>query len=159
LNGVRKNAYVQANYPSQHPNGMNDIRQLIGRIAEALGPEATPERVEAVTRVILDELEGTPASGGASSSRSERALVTAYGMDSPGIMAAITNVVSGAGANILDVSQKILQGYFTLIMYIDVEPMRISLGELQEQLGREADRLGVRALAQHEDLFNAMHRP
>jgi ACT domain-containing protein len=135
---------------------MKDIRALVTRVAEILGPKATPELVEAISKAFLEEAEGHPDPV---TSSGDRAIVTAYGIDSPGIMAAITQAVSRSGANILDVSQKILQGYFTLIMLVDLSTMKITLRELQDDLNTEAERLGVRALAQHEDLFNAMHRP
>ena len=146
---------------------MTQIRRLVERVTEAMGPEATPDRVEAVARLVLDEVYGADAPAGTrapeapfvSQEPGERAIVTAYGLDRPGILAAITNVVSDAGCNILDVSQKILQGYFTLIMLADITNMRGDVRELQQKLSEIGERLQVRILVQHEDLFNAMHRP
>lgn len=135
-----------------------DIRRLVHRIADALGPDADAARVEAVAAAVLDVVEGTsmPAER---TEAGERAIVTAYGVDHPGILAAVCNAVSGAGCNILDVSQKILQGYFTLIMLADIRTMQGSITDLQAQLTAVGDRLGVRVLVQHEDLFHTMHRP
>ncbi len=56
-------------------------------------------------------------------------------------------------------SQKILQGYFTLIMLTDITALRGSMRDFQQQLTAVGDQLQVRILVQHEDLFNAMHRP
>ncbi len=143
---------------------MTQIRRLVERVTEAMGPDATPDRVEAVAQVVLDEVYGeatTPAPEApfVSPEPGERAIVTAYGLDRPGILAAITNVVSDAGCNILDVSQKILQGYFTLIMLTDITNMRGDVRTLQQKLSAIGERLQVRIIVQHEDLFNAMHRP
>ena len=133
-----------------------DLRALIDRIADALGAQATPERVERVARAVLDARGdspgrglvpgATPTAGGAT-----RIVVTSYGADTPGVLAAITDELSGLGANILDVSQKVLQGYFTVVLVADLPPAT--------DVASARERLGVRALVQHEELFQAMHRP
>ena len=147
---------------------MTNIRHLVERVAEALGPEATPERVEAVAAAVLDAVYAAPTSSTdipkprhmpfSSPYPGERAIVTAYGFDKPGILSAITNIISGAGCNILDVSQKILQGYFTLIMLTDITNMSVTIRDLQQQLTDIGNQIQVRIIVQHEDLFNAMHR-
>lgn len=144
-----------------------DVRALIDRIASALGSEATPERVERVARAVLDArvAPGTPertASPAPSPSRpasgETRVVVTAYGHDRPGVLAAVTAELSAAGANILDVSQKVLQGYFTLVLVADL-PAGLDLGAIRDGLQSRGDTLGARVLLQHEELFQAMHRP
>lgn len=139
-----------------------DIRLLVTQIADALGPDISPARVEAVAEAVLGVTNGytnphppvyrAPDSG-------ERVIITAFGIDQPGILAGLTGAVSEVGVNILDVSQKILQGYFTLIMMADVGNMRGSLHDLQSHLKKVGQHLNVQVLVQHEDLFNAMHRP
>lgn len=137
-----------------------DIRRLVGSIAEALGPQATPDQIEAVAAAAMDAIDAEGASTPSTFTEpGERAIVTAYGVDNPGILAGITNVVSDAGCNILDVSQKILQGYFTLIMLADIASMHGTLKDLQHQLSTLGENLGVRIMVQHEDLFHSMHRP
>ena len=136
-----------------------DIRRLVNNIADALGPQADPAQVEAVAAAALEALDAGATTPPDLQEPGERAIVTAFGHDKPGILAGVTNVVSGAGCNILDVSQRILQGYFTLIMLADVSSMRLSIGELQQQLNETGERLGVRVMVQHEDLFRSMHRP
>ncbi len=133
-----------------------DFRRLVSRISDVLGPDATPDRVERIAVALLDEkLDGpTPDS----SARGGKAVVTAYGKDAPGMLHAITHVLSEANYNILDVSQKILQDYFTVIMIVDGQGARSSVGEVQSRLGKVGEERGVRILMQHEDLFNAMHR-
>lgn len=140
---------------------MSDIRNLVERIVEALGPDVTPQRVEAVAHAVLDERQGPALSNFPQSpvSPGHRVLITAYGYDKPGILAAITQAVSDTGCNILDVSQKILQGYFTLIMLADTTNVRKGIPALQDALHATGDRINVRILVQHEDLFHVMHRP
>ncbi len=106
----------------------SDVRALIDRIAAALGPDATPERVERVARAVLDarppaapraRLPAGPAGVGPADGAT-RVVVTAYGHDQPGVLAAITAELSASGANVLDVSQKVLQGYFTVVLVADL---------------------------------------
>lgn len=138
-----------------------DIRRLVNRITEAMGPDADPARVEAVAAAVLDAQDSEPVFSAepALQTPGHRIIVTAYGHDKPGILAGITNAVSDAGCNILDVSQKILQAYFTLIMIADITTLKGSVSDLQQQLASVGDRLNVRVMVQHEDLFERMHRP
>ena len=139
-----------------------DIRRLVDRIADALGPGANPAQVEAIAAAVLDVADAdASASPGVRPAKEpmDRVIVTAYGLDKPGILAGITNTVSGAGCNIRDVSQKILQEYFTLIMIADISAMHASVADLQKQLADVGQRLGVRIMVQREDLFERMHRP
>ena len=141
-----------------------DVRALIDRIASALGAEATPERVERVARAVLDASASGPgapaphAVAAAPAGGATRVVVTAYGRDRPGVLAAVTAELSAAGANILDVSQKVLQGYFTLVLVADL-PAGLDLAAARDGLQARGDALGARVLLQHEDLFQAMHRP
>ncbi|HEX9951152.1 MAG TPA: ACT domain-containing protein [Rubricoccaceae bacterium] len=149
------------------PSRPDEVRLLIDRIADALGPEATPERVERVARAVIDggaspaTTPPAPRSAprpDAPAGRSSRAVVTAYGHDTAGILAAITAELSASGANVLDVSQKILQGYFTVVLVADF-PAGADLGAARDRLSARGDTFGVRVLLQHEELFEAMHRP
>lgn len=140
---------------------MTDIRRLVSRIADALGTQASSKTVEDIVAIALEEIR--PPGGDNTlvrePDRGSRAVVTAYGIDHRGILTTITSELSSAGCNILDVSQKILQNYFTLIMLIDIGHTETSIEDLQKRLSDAGERLNVRIMVQHEDLFNAMHRP
>jgi len=87
-----------------------------------------------------------------------RAIVTVIGKDQVGIIARVCTLLSENGVNVLDISQTVLQEYFTMIMLVDTAGSKVSFGELVKQLeeaGR-AQELVIRA--QREDIFNAMHR-
>ena len=143
-----------------------DVRSLIDRVATALGSEATPERVERVARAVLEagSTSRTDTNGAGHVAIPEgpapgrtRVVVTAYGRDRPGVLAALTAELSAAGANVLDVSQKVLQGYFTVVLFADLDEG--DLGATRDALSRRGADLGARVLLQHEELFQAMHRP
>ena len=88
-----------------------------------------------------------------------RFVVTAYGRDTPGVLAAISTELADAGVNILDVSQKVLQGYFTIVLFADLPAGGVEFGTVRQRLQSRGEALGARVLAQHEELFQAMHRP
>lgn len=142
----------------------HELRALIDRISDALGPDASPERVESIARAVIQSgtqaqmySAGLPPAVG-SGPVSGRIIVTAFGCDRPGILASITGELFNLGVNVLDVSQKILQEYFTLILLADVSTSAASPGDVQQRLSAHADRLGVRIIVQHEEIFQAMRR-
>ena len=88
----------------------------------------------------------------------ERLIITTLGADRTGIVAGVSQVLAENNVNIEDISQTILQGYFAMIMIVDITDSNLSLKELREQLGIKANEIGVKVLVQHEDLFRSMHR-
>jgi len=87
-----------------------------------------------------------------------RAIVTVIGKDRVGIIATVCNVLSKHNVNVLDISQTILQEYFTMIMLVDTTDAKVPFAELTTVLKEEGEKLGVDIRAQREDIFNAMHR-
>ena len=87
-----------------------------------------------------------------------KAVVTVVGKDRVGITAAVCALLAQHNINILDISQTVLQDYFTMVMLVDTAACTASIGEmadLLEQAGKEQE-LSIRI--QREDIFNAMHR-
>lgn len=85
------------------------------------------------------------------------AIITVIGHDRVGIIAAVCNLLAGYNVNVLDISQTILRGNFTMIMTVDIEKANAKLSDLGtalEELGRSID-LTIRI--QREDLFDAMY--
>lgn len=87
-----------------------------------------------------------------------RAVCTVVGKDRPGIIAAVTTVLAERSVNILDISQTIMQGFFTMITLVDLTAMAITLDELRRELDGVAQRVGVTVTVQHEDVFSTMNR-
>ena len=87
-----------------------------------------------------------------------KAIVTVIGKDRVGITAAVCALLAQHNINILDISQTVLQEYFTMVMLVDTAACTASVGEMAdilEQAGKEQN-LFIRI--QREDIFNAMHR-
>jgi len=87
-----------------------------------------------------------------------RAIITVIGRDRKGIIAGVSRVLAECDANILDISQTILQEYFTMMMLVDLSQINVTFPELKERLDEEGKALGVSIKAQHEDIFKSMHR-
>ena len=90
------------------------------------------------------------------SASGNRAIITVLGSDRPGIVAAVAGELSGREANILDISQTILQGIFTMTMLIDLGSADFS--ELKASLEALSESLGVQINLQREEVFRYMYR-
>ena len=87
-----------------------------------------------------------------------KAIVTVVGKDQVGIIAAVCIKLAEFNVNVLDISQTVMQGYFTMMMVVDVSACAIPVAELSlrmEEMGKEKN-LSIRL--QREDIFEAMHR-
>ena len=87
-----------------------------------------------------------------------RAIVTVIGKDRVGIIASVTNLLSQYGVNVLDISQTVLQEYFTMIMLVDTAAAEMPFAQLVQYLREEGEKIGLSIHVQREDIFNAMHR-
>ncbi|HHV97405.1 MAG TPA: ACT domain-containing protein [Clostridiaceae bacterium] len=87
-----------------------------------------------------------------------KAVITVIGKDRVGIIAAISAILAESNVNILDISQTIMQEYFTMIMLVDISKSNISFNELAEKLESKGKELALSVRIQHEDIFNSMHR-
>ena len=87
-----------------------------------------------------------------------KAIVTVVGKDQVGIIASVCVKLAEFNVNVLDISQTIMQGFFTMMMVVDVTDSTKPLAELvvlMEEMGREK---GLSIRLQREDIFEAMHR-
>ena len=87
-----------------------------------------------------------------------RAIVTVIGKDHVGIIADVTALLAQYGVNVLDISQTVMQEYFTMIMLVDASGCSVPFAELTALLRTEGEKLGLDIRAQREDIFNAMHK-
>ncbi|MGI5892400.1 MAG: ACT domain-containing protein [Bacillota bacterium] len=87
-----------------------------------------------------------------------RAIVTVIGKDRVGIIAAVGTMLAQNGVNILDISQTVIEEYFTMIMLVDIGGCKIPVAQLASLLEEEGTNLGLSIRIQREEIFNAMHR-
>ncbi|HEY3375231.1 MAG TPA: ACT domain-containing protein [Candidatus Aquicultor sp.] len=87
-----------------------------------------------------------------------RAILTVLGQDRVGIVAGVSRVLAENGVNIEDISQTIMQDFFTMIMLVTVDEEENSFMGLQNKLDEIAVQLGVKITVQKEDIFRYMHR-
>ena len=89
---------------------------------------------------------------------SARMVISVFGLDHPGIVAGVSQILAEASCSIIDINQTVVQGKFAMVIIADTTRARESTAELKDRLRSEGEKLGVRIYAQREDLFNAMHR-
>lgn len=86
-----------------------------------------------------------------------RAVVSVIGKDQVGIIAKVTNVLADNNVNILDISQTILQEFFTMMMLVDVSGIE-NLDSLQSKFDGISQEMGLKINIQLEEIFQTMHR-
>ena len=87
-----------------------------------------------------------------------KAIVTVIGKDRVGITASVCALLAEHNINILDITQTVLQEYFTMVMLVDTSACTKSIGEMADILGRAGEKQALSIRIQREDIFNAMHR-
>ena len=87
-----------------------------------------------------------------------KAVVTVIGKDSVGIIAKVSAGCARYSANILDISQTVIDEYFTMIMIVEIDNCTVSFSEFSDQLSQLGQEMGLSIRTMHEDIFNSMHR-
>ncbi|HYX40989.1 MAG TPA: ACT domain-containing protein, partial [Pyrinomonadaceae bacterium] len=88
----------------------------------------------------------------------DRLIVSVFGVDHPGIVAGVAQILAESECSIADINQTVVQGKFAMVIIADMARAGRSVTELKDRFRTAGERLGVRIYAQREDLFNAMHR-
>ena len=84
------------------------------------------------------------------------AIVTVIGKDKVGIIAAVCIKLAEMNVNVLDISQTILDGKFTMVMAVDAA--NVGFEELAAQLRELGEGMELSIRIQREEIFDAMHR-
>ena len=87
-----------------------------------------------------------------------KAVVSVIGRDSVGIIAKISAGCAKYSANIVDISQTVLNGYFTMMMIVDIDDLSIPFNEFVDKMAAEGSSNDLDINVMHEDIFNSMHR-
>jgi ACT domain-containing protein len=127
-------------------NAVDDttVEQLVTDIYNQVGSGAAVDKVP----VQLTSAEGS----------SDRMVISVFGLDHPGIVAGVSQILAEASCSIIDINQTVVQGKFAMVIIADTSRARESTTALKERLRTAGQKLGVNIYAQREDLFNAMHR-
>ena len=150
------------------------IYKITRAIYERLGASADESTVEELVTDIYravepalskNDLRSTVPSARGSFSEAahregsaDRIIISVFGMDHPGIVAGVAEILSAAQCSIIDINQTVVQRKFAMVIIADASRSQSSIADLKERLRSEGEKLGVHIYAQREDLFNAMHR-
>ncbi|HJD48628.1 MAG TPA: ACT domain-containing protein [Candidatus Corynebacterium intestinavium] len=85
------------------------------------------------------------------------AIITTTGKDRPGVIAAVAKAAADEGLNIVDVSQTIMDDFFTMIMRVELPETDVDMGALQEAFDTAGQPLGMVVRIQSEALFSAIN--
>ena len=87
-----------------------------------------------------------------------KAVISVVGRDSVGIIAKVSSGCADYGVNILDISQTVLNDYFTMIMIVDIKAIKVPFTEFVDAMSKLGRENSLEIHAMHEDIFNSMHK-
>ena len=87
-----------------------------------------------------------------------KAVISVIGADKVGILSKVSGVCFQNNCNIVDVTQKVLQEYFTMVMIVEIDKCTVPFAELSDQLDALGKEMGLSIRTMHEEIFNSMHR-
>jgi len=150
------------------------IYRITRAVYDRIGGAADEQTIEQLVTDIYREVQSSRASETRSSSdggqlassstsrtsegSSDRMIISVFGLDHPGIVAGVAQILAEASCSIIDINQTVVQGKFAMVIIADTSRARETTADLKDRLRVEGEKLGVRIYAQREDLFNAMHR-
>ncbi len=88
----------------------------------------------------------------------KKTIITVVGKDTVGIIAKVCTYLADNGVNILDISQTIVQGFFNMMMVVDMNKAGKSFDEISNDLEKLGEGIGVIIKCQREEIFDMMHR-
>ncbi len=139
-----------------------EIRKLVEEAVQQLGANVSGDAVSQVVQEAAAKIN-IPANTSAPlmqqpAVQQSRIIVTAFGKNRRGILAGLTGVLSESGCDILDLSQKLLQEFFTTMLLVDISESSLSFEEIKTKVTAKGEELDLKVIIQHEAIFNAMHR-
>lgn len=150
---------------------MNNIEKTIEEITkitvEKLGDKATPELVKKIVGQVWNKMNSNSAPElNHLQQRAEdfetmpktRVILSAVGREKPGVVAGISAILAKHNASIQDMTQSLLQEFFTLIMVVDISKADLSFEQLKNELEELGNKIQVKILLQHEEIFKFMYR-
>ena len=87
-----------------------------------------------------------------------KAIVTVIGKDQVGIIAGVCTKLAEYQVNVLDISQTVMNDYFTMMMVVDLSACGEPFDKLRAALRTYGEGRGLSIRIQREDIFDAMHK-
>ena len=87
-----------------------------------------------------------------------KTVVSVIGKDAVGIISKVSAVCADCGANIVDITQSVLQDMFVMVMLTDIKELNCSFADYSEKMRNLGKKKGLDIRVMHEDVFNSMHR-
>lgn len=87
-----------------------------------------------------------------------RAIISVVGQDRVGILNRVSGACAECNANIVDVTQSVLQDMFVMVMLVDITDIRVDFDALTKKMSALGEEIGMVIHVMHEDIFNSMHR-
>lgn len=87
-----------------------------------------------------------------------KTIITVVGKDAVGIIAKVCTYLAGINVNILDITQTIVDGYFNMMMIVDMTGMHKPFGQVTEEMTQLGNEMGVQVKCQRTEIFEKMHR-
>lgn len=131
------------------------VEELVTDIYRAVEPAINPNSAGATASTSVG---GSFSAATTSEGSASRIIISVFGVDHPGIVAGVAEILSEARCSIIDINQTVVQQKFAMVIIADASRSQSSIADLKDRLRSEGEKLGVHIYAQREDLFNAMHR-
>ncbi len=87
-----------------------------------------------------------------------RTIITVVGKDTVGIIAKVCTYLANNHINVNDISQTIVQGFFNMMMIVDISGSSQEFATISKELEQIGDEIGVNIKCQREEIFDSMHR-
>jgi ACT domain-containing protein len=127
------------------------VTDIYRTVEPAIGKNGSAPQTSVPARASFGDSEAQEGSA-------SRIVISVFGVDHPGIVAGVAEILSEAQCSIIDINQTVVQGKFAMVIIADAARAQSSVADLKNRLRSEGEKLGVHIYAQREDLFNAMHR-
>jgi ACT domain-containing protein len=132
------------------------VEQLVTDIYRTVEPELA--RNGAASGLISGPARSSSGPAAAPEGSADRLIISVFGVDHPGIVAGVSQILAEASCSIVDINQTVVQGKFAMVIIANTSRAELSVTDLKDRFRAEGEKLGVHIYAQREDLFNAMHR-
>lgn len=87
-----------------------------------------------------------------------KAVITVVGKDMVGILAKVSGECAKYNANVIEVTQSVLQDMFAMVMLVEITTLSVEMAQFSNAMTKLGEECGLSIHVMHEDIFNSMHR-